>query len=102
MNAHCESGSTYVGSSISNHGDVRVDINSRLGKAGSIFQKLNSIWSSKHTTLNTKVKLFKSLVIPVAIFASETWKMTSEIVHKLDVFQQRCLRYCWESTGKTE
>ena len=36
--------------------------------------------------------LFNATVLSVVTYASWTWKMTSRIVKKLDVFQQRCLR----------
>ena len=83
---------TYLGSNISNKGDTAQDIHSRLGKASAVFRKLNSIWTSKRISLKSKVTLLNSLVIPVAIYASETWKMTEKMAHKIDVFHQRCLR----------
>ena len=82
----------YLGSMIAADGNSESDINCRIGKASSVFQRLQCIW--KRNTINTslKMQLFKSIVIPTAIYASETWKNTSRITQKLDVFQQRCLR----------
>ena len=36
--------------------------------------------------------LVNATVLSVVTYASETWKMTSRMAKKLDVFQQRCLR----------
>ena len=41
--------------------------------------------------MKSKLSLYNSLVIPVAIYASETWKSNNNLVHKLDVFNHRCL-----------
>ena len=43
-----------------------------------------------------KVRLYKSIVVPTAVYirayASETWRSTSKTTRKLNVFHQRCLR----------
>ena len=41
---------------------------------------------------DTKIWLYKAIVVSVGIYASETWKMTTKIAQKLNVFHQRCLR----------
>ena len=63
-----------LGISISNKGATERDISCRLGKAASVFQRLSSIWTSNHISMKSKLSLYNSLVIPVAIYASETWK----------------------------
>ena len=42
--------------------------------------------------MKSKLSLYNSLVIPVAIYANETWKSNNKLVHKLDVFRHRCLQ----------
>ncbi len=69
---------TYLGSNISNTGDTQIDMASRLGKANNVFQRLHKIWLTKHIILKSKITLYSSLVIPVATYASETWKMTEK------------------------
>ena len=83
---------TYLGSSISNKGATERDISCRLGKAAYAFQRLSSIWISNHISMKSKRSLYNSLVIPVAIYASKTWKSNNNLAHKLDVFHHGCLR----------
>ena len=83
---------TYLRSSISNKGATEQDISCQQGKAASVFQRLSSIWISNHISMKSKQSLYNSLVIPVAIYASETWKSNNNITHKLDVSHHRCLR----------
>ena len=82
---------TYLGSSISNKGATERDVSCQLGKAASVFQRLSSIWISNHISMKSKLSLYNCLVIPVAIYASETWKSNNNLVHKLDVLHHRCL-----------
>ena len=39
-----------------------------------------------------KIWLYNSVVVSVASYASETWKMAARTEHKLNVFHQRCFR----------
>ena len=40
----------------------------------------------------TKIRIFKSNVLSVLLYAAESWKVTKEICHMLEVFQNKCLR----------
>ena len=91
---------TYLGSCIARDGNVEDDINARLGKAAAVFRRMNNIWSSKTLNLDTKIRLYTTVVLPTAIHASETWKMTVKHAAKLDTFHQRCLRRILKVTWK--
>ena len=83
---------TYLGSIITAEGEVEADINSRIGKAGTVFRNLQTIWRSNNITESLKVKLLQSVVLPTCLYASETWKISVKSRKKLDAFQQPCLR----------
>ena len=51
-----------------------------------------NVWITSGITNRTKVILFKSLVLLVLLYISNTWKLTKGEERKLDVFQMRCLR----------
>ena len=38
------------------------------------------------------MKLFQALILPICLYASETWKISVKTRKRLDAFQQRCLR----------
>ena len=42
--------------------------------------------------MQTKIRLFGAIIIPIAIYASETWKITAKVARKLNAFQQPRLR----------
>ena len=40
----------------------------------------------------TKIRIFRSKVLGVLLYAAESWKVTKGICHMLDVFQNKCFR----------
>ena len=42
--------------------------------------------------LETKLRLYNSNVLSVLLYGSECWKLTAKLAHKLETFQNRCLR----------
>lgn len=83
---------TYLGSIISKDGEVMADVSYRIGKASAVFQKLRQVWKSTNIDTSLKLQLYETIVIPTAIYACETWKITAKIAQKLNVFHSRCLR----------
>lgn len=83
---------TYLGSVIGRDGDAETDVKCRLGKAAAVFQQMRNIWSSASITLNIKLRLYTSIILPMATYAAETWKASASITRKVNVFHQRCLR----------
>ena len=61
-------------------------------KLHTLFQLLRTIWSSTTINLNVKLRLYTAIVIPMTIFACETWKRTAMVVHRLDDLHRRCIR----------
>ena len=82
----------YLGSVVSTEGGTEEDIKRRIGKAMGFFQKLQKIWSLTSISMKIKLQLYNTIVLPTALYASETWNSTAAISNKLDVFYQICLR----------
>ncbi len=54
-----------------------------------------SVTGRRQLSGRTKCRLFTAIVIPSLTYGAETWPVPSSILHKLDVFQSRCLRRIW-------
>ena len=67
-------------------------MDSRLSKAKTAFRKLKRIRGSTQYNRRTKIKLFNTLVKPVLLYGSETWKTNVQENRKLDSFQYQCLK----------
>ena len=68
------------------------EINTRIAIAANAFTKLKNIWKSKDLNTHTKIKLFRSCVIPILTYGCESWKSTSQIDKKFDSLENKCLR----------
>ena len=61
---------------------------------------MRCVWSPGKLSSNLKMKLFKSIAIPTAMYGCEAWKDSVAISKKINVFQQRCLRRLLQTTYK--
>ena len=80
---------TYLGSKVSTSGDGEGEILVRISKASQAFALPRGTWRSKKISQKTKIRFFKSNVLSTLLYG---WKMTKTISHKVEVFQNRCLR----------
>jgi hypothetical protein len=48
--------------------------------------------TSRLLSRNVKVKIFKTIIIPVVMHRCETWSLTLKEEHRLRVFENRVLR----------
>lgn len=84
---------TYLGSIISRDGGTEDDVQARNGKARTTFNMLNNIWKAKNLSLKTKLQIFNSNVKTTLLYGSETQRITTTILNKLQAFINRCLRH---------
>ena len=57
------------------------------------------MWDSRYLCKGTKVRVFRSLVLPVLLYSSETWTLDARLGQRLDAFVtsslRRILGYRW-------
>jgi hypothetical protein len=47
---------------------------------------------SRLLSKNVKIKIYKTIILPVVLYGCETWSLTLREEHKLRVFESRVLR----------
>ena len=82
----------YLGGKISQKGSCTDDVKYRIGKALGAMQNLNDIWKSKDIFTSTEIQLYKTLIISLLMYGSETWILKKEDENRLLVFEMTCLR----------
>ncbi|KAL1272805.1 hypothetical protein QQF64_028667 [Cirrhinus molitorella] len=83
----------YLGSTLSQCVHIGAETDVRLAKASSAFGRLSSsVWDRKGISLTTKLKLYKAVVLPALLYASETWTIYKQHANKLNRFLLCCLR----------
>ena len=83
---------TYLGSCISANTSIAEDISARIARAQTAFSNLRHLWRRRHISLTTKSWGYNSTVRPTFLYGFETWALRSEDVHRLQVFDHKCLR----------
>ena len=65
---------TDLGSTLSRVVHIRDKVSARIAKARAAFGRLRgSIWDRSGTRLDTKLKVYRSVVLPTLLYACETW-----------------------------
>ena len=76
----------YLGVNVSKQGGGSDDIVNIIRKARVSFMKLKLVWSSNIYTLRSKLRFFNTVVKPVLLYGSETWKINEGDNRKLEFF----------------
>jgi hypothetical protein len=82
----------YLGGRVTEDATSDSDIDRRIGLATGVACSLIKLWRSKDISSRTKVRLYKSLVLSVLLYNSETWTMREALNRKLLVFEMSVLR----------
>jgi hypothetical protein len=83
----------YLGSTVEVNGSCEQEIVNRLAKAAGVFGRLRkSVWCNNILSRSTKMKIFRSSVMSVLLYSSETWTVLADQLRRLETFHNGCLR----------
>ena len=58
-----------------------------------------TVWNSRYLSRGTKIRVFRSLVMPVLLYSCETWTLTDRLKKRLNSFVtislRRIFKYTW-------
>ncbi|XP_037294379.1 uncharacterized protein LOC115454908 [Manduca sexta] len=79
----------YLGQTLSleKNGQDR-EIKRRIQLGWGAFGKLSDVLKAKKVPLNLKRRIFEQCVLPVMIYGAETWSLTKQLIHRLQVTQR--------------
>ena len=81
----------YLEAIISNEGS-RPEILSRIAQTAAALSRLKITWRDKNISLNSKVKLMRTLILSTFLYACESWTLTAEIERRIQALEMRCYR----------
>jgi len=85
-------GFTYLGSCLSSFGSLDTEISCRLSKASSALGCLWTwIWHKRGITQETKLAVYRAVVLPTLLYGCKTWTCYCRHLKKLDQFHLHCL-----------
>jgi hypothetical protein len=82
----------YLGTTLTDQNCRHEEIKSRLNSGKTCYHSVQSLLSSRLLARNLKVKIHKTIILPVVLYGCETWTLTLREEHRLRVFEKRVLR----------
>jgi hypothetical protein len=81
----------YLGTTLNDQNCMQEKIKSRLNLGNACCHSVQSL-SSRLLSRNVKVKIYKTIILPVVLYGCETWSFTLREENRLRVFENRVLR----------
>ena len=81
----------YLGSVITHEGS-KPEILSRIAQTTEALTRLKPLWIDKSISLSSKIRLMRSLVTSIFLYACESWIFTAELQRKIQAMEMRCYR----------
>ena len=82
----------YLGSLITNKNILDEEISRRLVLANRTYYGLQKVFNSKFVSRKTKIQMYKTLIFPVLLYATETWSLNKSNESQLNTFEQKILK----------
>jgi hypothetical protein len=82
----------YLGTTLTDQNCMHEKIKCRLNSEDACYHSVQSLLSSRLLSGNVKVKIYKTVILPVVLYGCETWSLTLREEHRLRVFENRVLR----------
>ncbi|KAJ4439437.1 hypothetical protein ANN_07561 [Periplaneta americana] len=82
----------YLGATVTNINDTREEIKHRINMGNACYYSVEELLSSSLLSKNLKVRIYKTVILPVVLYGCETWTLTLREEHRLRVFENKVLR----------
>ena len=78
----------YFGSLLTNQNTIQEEIKCRLRDGNSCYYSVQTLFSSRLLSMNLKIKIYKTIILPVVLYGCEAWSLTLREECRLRVFEQ--------------
>jgi hypothetical protein len=82
----------YLGTTLTDQNYIHEEIKIRLNSGNACYHSVQSLLSSRLLSRNVRVKVYKTIILPVVLYGCGTWSLTLREEHRLRVFENRVLR----------
>jgi hypothetical protein len=82
----------YLGATLTNQNNIRDELKNRLNSGNTCYYSVQNLLSSRLISKNLKIKIYKTVILPVALYGCETWSLTLREEYRLRVFENKVLR----------
>jgi len=94
-----------LGTTLQNQNSIQEEIKSRLKSGNACYYSAQNLLSSRLLSKNLKIKIYRTIILPVVLYGCETWSLSLREERRLRLFENRVLRRIFgpkrdEVTGK--
>ncbi|XP_076445456.1 uncharacterized protein LOC143283171 [Babylonia areolata] len=89
----------YLGAIVSDEGS-KPEVLSRIAQTTAALSRLKTIWKDKKISLSSKIRLMRSLIFSIFLYACEFWTLTAELQRRIQALEMRCFRKILNITYK--
>ena len=82
----------YLGTNLTNQNSSAEEIKSRLRLGNACYHSVQNLLSPRLLSKNLKIKIYRTIILPVVLYGCETWSLTLQEERKLKVFENMVLR----------
>ena len=82
----------YLGTTLTNKNSIQEEIKSRLKVGNVCYYSVQNLLSSSLLSKKLKIKIYRTIILPVVLYGCETWSLTLREERRLRVFENRLLR----------
>jgi hypothetical protein len=82
----------YLGRTTTNQNLIQEEIKRRLNSGNACYHSVQNLLSSRLLSKNIKIRIYKTIILPVVLYGCDTWYLTLRKEHRLRVFENRVLR----------
>jgi hypothetical protein len=81
----------YLETTLTNRNSIQEEIKSRLKSGNACYHSVQDLLSYSLLSKNTKIKIYRTIILSVVLYGCETWSVTLREEHRLRVFENRVL-----------
>jgi hypothetical protein len=82
----------HLRTTLINPNSIQEEIKSRLKSGNACYDLVQDLLSSSMLSKNTKIKIYRTIILLVVLYGCETWFLTLREEHRLRVFKHRVQR----------
>jgi hypothetical protein len=82
----------YLGKTLTNKNSIQEEIKSRLKSGNAGYYSVQNILSSSFLSKNVKIKIHRTIFLPVVLYGCETWSLTRKEERRLRLSENRGMR----------
>jgi len=80
----------YLGITLTIQNSIQEEIKSRLKSSNACYHLVENLLSFSLISKNLKIKIYRTIILPIVLYGCETWRLTLREERRLRVFENRC------------